>query len=310
MGKTDDALEIIRRLGLPRAQHNERSALTLLALANIGPKDSWKDADKPLLRIWDIMGFMREKYGKNYAANSRETIRRQTIHQFEQAKIVTRNPDDPLRPTNSGNSCYALTDEVLRVLNVFGSRKFDREVTVFNNKHGRLAELYDKTRELRFVELRLPGESVVRLSPGKHNALQITIVNDFGPRFAPGAKLLYLGDTAKKHAICELSVLAELRIKITEHDKLPDIIIYQPEKNWLYLIEAVTSHGPVSPKRHAEIETVLAACPAERIYVTAFLTRSDFRKYAADIAWETEVWIAESPDHMIHFNGPKFLGPY
>ena len=310
MGKTDDALEIIRRLGLPKAQHNERSALTLLALANVGPKDCWKDAEKPLLRIWDIMGFMREKYGKNYAANSRETIRRQTVHQFEQAQIVARNPDDPSRPTNSGNNCYALTDEVLGVLKAFGSSAFGKKVNLFSKKYGRLAELYDQQRNLRLVELRLPGEQIVRLSPGKHNVLQIAIVNDFGPRFAPGAKLLYLGDTAKKRAICDSAVLGELKIKITEHDKLPDIIIYEPGKNWLYLIEAVTSHGPVSPKRHVEIETILATCPAERIYVTAFLTRSDFRKHAADVAWETEVWIAESPDHMIHFNGPKFLGPY
>ncbi len=86
--------------------------------------------------------------------------------------------------------------------------------------------------------------------------------------------------------------------------------MYDTKKNWLFLIEAVTTHGPVSLKRHAEIETMLAECRTERVYVTAFLDRADFRKYAADIAWETEVWIAETPDHMIHFNGPKFLGPY
>ncbi len=310
MGKRDDALEIIRCLGLPKAQHNERSALTLLALANLGPNDSWKNTEKPLLRIWDIMGFMREKYGKNYAANSRETIRRQTIHQFEQAQIVNRNPDDPLRPTNSGNNCYALTDEAVKVLKTFGTPKFNKTVKLFIKKHSQLAKLYDQQRNLRLVELKLPGDFTVRLSPGKHNDLQIAVINDFAPRFAPGAKLLYLGDTAKKHTICELDIFDKLKIKITEHDKLPDIVIYQPKNNWLYLIEAVTSHGPVSPKRHAEIETFLSSCTAERIYVTAFLSRSDFRKYAGDIAWETEVWIAESPDHLIHFNGPKFLGPY
>lgn len=310
MGKIDDALEIIRRLGLPRAQQNERSALTLLALAKMGPNNSWKNTEKPLLRIWDIMGFMREKYGKDYAANSRETIRRQTIHQFEQAQIVNRNPDDPSRPTNSGNNCYALTDEAAKVLRTFGTPQFKKTVRLFVKKYGQLAKLYDQKRSLRLVELKLPGKVTVRLSPGKHNALQVAVINDFGPRFAPGAKLLYLGDTAKKHTICELDIFGELKIRITEHDKLPDIVIYQAEKNWLYLIEAVTSHGPVNPKRHAEIEAILSSCPADRIYVTAFLSRSDFRKSAGDIAWETEVWIAESPDHMVHFNGLKFLGPY
>ena len=137
------------------------------------------------------------------------------------------------------------------------------------------------------------------------------MVEEFGPRFAPGARLLYLGRHGKEARCLRLAdELAKLNIGITEHDKLPDIVLYDAKRNWLFLIEAVTTHGPVNPKRHAEIETMLAECPAERVYVTAFLDKADFRKYAADIAWETEVWIAATPDHMIHFNGPEFLGPY
>jgi len=150
----------------------------------------------------------------------------------------------------------------------------------------------------------------VYLSPGEHNALQVAIIEEFGPRFASGATVLYVGDTAKKHVIYERNQLARLGVPITEHDKLPDVVLFDPKKNWLFLIEAVTSHGPVSPKRQREIEAFLSRCMAERIYVTAFLSINDFRKYAADIAWETEVWIAATPDHMIHFNGPKFFGPY
>jgi adenine-specific DNA-methyltransferase len=264
----------------------------------------------PLLRIWDIMGFMRDNYGKNYAANSRETIRRQTIHQFEQARIVDRNPDDPSRPTNSGNNCYSLTDEIVKVLKTYGTAKFNRKVAQFIKKHGQLAQSYNKQRDLHRIALTLPDNYVIRLSPGKHNALQVAVIKEFGPRFASGAALLYFGDTAHKQIVCETSILAKLNISITEHDKLPDIVLYDGKKKWLYLIEAVTSHGPVNPKRHAEIEAMLSSCPAERIYVTAFLNKTDFRKYAGDIAWETEVWIADSLDHMIHFNGPKFLGPY
>jgi hypothetical protein len=256
------------------------------------------------------MGFMRDKYGKDYAANSRETIRRQTIHQFEQARLVDRNPDDPSRPTNSGNNCYSLTDAAIAVLKKYGTRAFDAAVEEFIQKFGQLERAYNKRRDLQKVRLDLPTGVAIQLSPGKHNALQVAVVEELGPRFAPGAKLLYLGDTAKKHIVYATDELAKLSIGITEHDKLPDIVLYDPKKNWLFLIEAVTTHGPVNPKRHAEIETMLAACPAERVYVTAFLDKADFRKYAADIAWETEVWIAETPDHMIHFNGPKFLGPY
>jgi len=119
-----------------------------------------------------------------------------------------------------------------------------------------------------------------------------------------------LKQNTKRHVVCDTETLEQLSIPINEHDKLPDIILFDASRNWLFLIEAVTSHGPVNPKRHAEIEAILADCPAERIYITAFLDRADFRTCAGDIAWETEVWIAENPGHMIHFNGPKFLGPY
>ena len=310
MSKTDQALEIIRSLGLPRQQQNERSALTLLALAGIGPRGSWNRAKQPLLRIWDIMAFMREKYGKDYAANSRETIRRQTVHQFEQARIVDRNPDDPARPTNSGKNAYALTDDAVSVLRAYNTRRFEEEVQRFIEKFGELKEAYIRRRKLREVTLRLPDGARVQLSPGKHNQLQVAIIEQFGPHFAPGAEVLYVGDTAKKRVICQTEALSELCLDMNQHDKLPDVVLFDRKKNWLFLIEAVTSHGPVNPKRHAEIESMLNKCRAERVYVTAFLNRAAFRKYAADIAWETEVWIAQSPGHMIHFNGPKFLGPF
>lgn len=310
MSKVDDAVAILRSLGLPRAQQNERSALTLLALAEITPNGTWKNCRQPLLRVWDIMGFMREKYRKNYAANSRETIRRQTLHQFEQARIVNRNADDSSRPTNSGKNCYSLTDEAVETIRAYGTRTFDAKVAAFVKKFGTLQAAYGQRREAAGVPLVLPSGATVLLSPGKHNELQVAVIHEMGPRFAPGAEVLYVGDTAKKHVVCDADALAELKMPITEHDKLPDLVLYDGKRKWLFLVEAVTSHGPVSPKRHREIAHMLRDCPADCVYMTAFLTMTDFRKYAADIAWESEVWVAEHPDHMIHFNGPKFLGPY
>lgn len=310
MSKITEATEILASLGLPRAQQNERSALTLLALANVLPKTSWADASSQLLRTVDAMAFMRKHYDKDYAANTRETIRRQTLHQFEQARLVDRNPDDPSRPTNSGKNAYALTSDALVVLRAYGTPRFKRAVAAFISTFGSLAAAYDGTREAVRVPLKIPGGGTVYLSPGKHNELQVAVIQEFGPRFAPGAELIYVGDTAQKQVIRDAEGLQALGVPITEHDKLPDIILYWRQRNWLYLIEAVTSHGPVSPKRHRELEKILAKCTADRIYVTAFLDTTCFRKYAGDIAWETEVWIAEKPEHMIHFNGPKFLGPY
>jgi hypothetical protein len=307
---TDEAANILESLGLPIAQQNERSALTLLALANLSPMSKWSTTKRPLLRTVDIMEFMRAQYGKDYKPNSRETIRRQTLHQFEQARIADRNPDDPSRSTNSGLTVYQLTEDAASILRTYGTATFDKSVARFLKRFGSLQEAYMRRRQDNKIPLKIADGKTLFLSPGVHNQLQVAVVKEFGPRFAPGANLLYVGDTAEKHIHIEAQLLSSLNVPVTEHDKLPDIILYWPKRNWLFLIETVTSHGPVSPKRYLEIETMLKNCQAERVYVTAFPDAKTFRRYSSEIAWETEVWIAETPDHMIHFNGPKFLGPY
>jgi adenine-specific DNA-methyltransferase len=256
------------------------------------------------------MGWMRDHYGKEYAANSRETIRRQTIHQFEQARLIDRNPDNPARPTNSGDTVYQLTNEVTKVLMRYGKPNFSKKCREFVSIFGELSESYRRTREILKIPIQLPDGSMIKLSPGDHNELQKQILEEFAPRFCNGAKLLYLGDTADKHLFVQDDVFQELRIPSMNHEKLPDVVLFDSVRNWLFLIEAVTSHGPISPKRHAELEQSMNTCPAGRVYVTAFPDFATFKKYAVDIAWESEVWIAEIPDHMIHFNGSRFLGPY
>lgn len=311
MSKVDEAIAILHALGLPRAQQNERSALTLLALAKVGPRSDWSKVQRPMLRIVDIMDFMRRKYKKDYAPNTRETVRRQTIHQFEQARIVDRNPDDPCRPTNSGKNVYQLTPDAAAAVAVYkGKTEFNAAVEGFQAKFGSLRQTYSRARNSLRIPLKLPSGKHVRLSPGAHNELQVAIVEEFGPRFAPGAEVLYVGDTASKHVVLETERLQTLKVRLTEHEKSPDVILYRSDVNWIYLIEAVTSHGPVTPKRYIELEKMFAHCTADRVYVTAFPSAAEFRRYAADIAWETEVWLKDNPDHMIHFNGPKFLGSY
>src|SRR5258708_16979688 len=176
MSKRDDALEIIKSLGLPRQQQNERSCLTLLALAGLKERQAWTKTQRPLLRIWDIMGWMREHYGRHYAANSRDTIRRQTIHQFEQARLVDRNPDDPARPTNSGDTAYQLTEGSAEVLRAFGKPSFAATYEKFIERHGSLSAVYKRARQLVKVPVTLPDGSKVELSPGVHNELQRLIV--------------------------------------------------------------------------------------------------------------------------------------
>jgi type II restriction enzyme len=310
MSKIAEAQIILESLGMPPPQCNEMAALTLLALCGMKPDDLWPAATRQSLTIAKgIMAFMRTHYGKHYAENTRESIRRQVLHQFIQGNIAVRNPDAPLLSTNSSRNHYALSEDALRVIRLFGSKNWAETVQIFRDSHGSLRAIYEASRASVGIPLVLPDGTEVSLSPGDHNQLQAAVINRFAPQFAPGAQLLYLGDTADKDLFVAKETLQMLGILVTEHDKLPDIVLYVPDRNWLYLIEVVTSHGPMSPKRIIELKALLTHCSAGAVFVTAFATFADFRKYMRSIAWETEVWIAEVPDHLIHFNGDRFLGP-
>jgi hypothetical protein len=160
------------------------------------------------------------------------------------------------------------------------------------------------------IEHQVAGNVTITLSPGGQNVLVEKILKDFAPIFARGGRVLYVGDTDKKFAHFDKAGLGKLGVHLEEHGKMPDVIIHYTKKNWLLLIEAVTSHGPVNPKRHQELKKLFANSKAGLVYVTAFLTRKDMLVHLGQISWETEVWVAESPTHMIHFNGERFLGPY
>lgn len=236
-------------------------------------------------------------------------MRRQVLHQFVQAGIAEYNPDAPELPTNSPNAHYAITDAALEVVRTFGTDQWEPAVERFTAERVTLLQMYNLPRGQHMVPIRLPNGETVVLSPGMHNQVQGAVVEQFAPRFAPGSTLLYLGDTAKKHLIVDENNLAALGIPLTEHDKLPDVVLFNPDRRWLFLIEAVTSHGPMTPKRVIELRQMLLGCGAGLVFVSAFPDFGEFRKHLRDIAWDTEVWIAEIPDHMIHYNGDRFLGP-
>jgi len=251
---------------------------------------------------------MKARYGRAYPENTRETVRRQVLHQFEQAGIVLRNPDDPTLAINSPRTHYALTEAVLKVLHAYGSPDWKAQLVTFREISGALFELYQRELQQNRVPLMYQGQTY-QLSPGEHNKLQAAVIAEFGPRFAPGAQLLYLGDSENKRLIIDEDELARLNIPFTQHDKLPDIVLYDETANVLYLIEAVASHGPVSHKRRVELERMLERCEAGRIYVSAFADFTIFHSFITDIAWETEVCLREIPAHLIHFDGDHYLSP-
>ncbi len=310
MADVTEAQEILEALGMPPAQHNQMAGMTFIALCGLTPDAAWSTSERRRCTVTKgIMDHLKEHYGTEYAPNTRETFRRQVLHQFVQAGIVEYNPFEPDLPTNSPNAHYAVTEEVVDVVRRFGSEEWGSAVEQFRRERGALVDLYSRDRKRSLIPVRLPDGRELRLSPGQHNEVQRAIVEDFAPRFAPGAHLLYLGDTAKKNLFVDRVRLAELDIPITDHDKLPDVVLYDPTREWLFLVEAVTSHGPVSPTRMVDLEAMLAECAVGVVYVSAFPDFGEFRKHMRNIAWETEVWLCDTPDHMIHYDGERFLGP-
>ncbi len=310
MLKKEESQKILQELGLPDAQQNEISAYTLLALCNIKEKDKWsKSLNKSHGISKGIMTFILNNYQKEYAPNTRETFRRQVLHQFIQAGIVDYNPEVPDLPVNSPRVHYAISQIALKTIKTYNTKNWKQSVKNFKEQVGELKIMYSKDRNMSRVPVKLADGKVLQLSPGKHNKVQAAIVEEFASRFAKGAILLYLGDTENKDLYIEKQKLKSIGISITEHSKLPDVVIYDESKNWLYLIEAVTSHGPMSPKRIIELEEFLKDCTVGKIFVSAFPDFSEFKKHTNNIAWDTEVWIMEFPEHMIHFNGDRFLGP-
>ncbi|EHH7900342.1 restriction endonuclease [Escherichia coli] len=304
------AQQIIASLGLPRAQQNERSALCLLALLNLTPGKAWSDAENPLMGITPIMNWVREHYGKVYAPNTRETFRRQSMHQFCAAGVTLYNPDKPDRPVNSPKAVYQIEPAALSMLRTFGSPAWHDSLTTYLAERETLVTRYAKEREQNRIPVEIAAGQQITLSPGEHSEIIRAIIEDFAPRFAPGSVLVYAGDTGEKWGYFDAPLLAGLGVDVDSHGKMPDVVLHFTEKNWLLLVESVTSHGPVDGKRYAELARLFAGSTAGLVYVTAFPNRSIMGRYLGEIAWETEVWVADAPSHLIHFNGVRFLGPY
>jgi len=306
----DEAHQILISLGLPRAQHNERSALCLLALLNLTPGKPWSQAENPLIGITPIMDWARQHYKKDYAPNTRETVRRQTMHQFVDAGVACYNPDHPARPVNSPKAVYQIEPAALALLRAFGSPAWHDNLTDYLAQRETLAVRYAKEREQNRIPVKIAPRKKISLSPGEHSELIRAVIEDFAPRFAPGSMLIYAGDTGGKWGYFDAPLLSKLGVVLDSHGKMPDVVFYYTERNWLLLVESVTSHGPVDGKRHAELAKLFAGSNAGLVYVTAFPNRAIMSRYLGEVAWETEVWVADAPSHLIHFNGVRFLGPY
>ena len=302
--KVEESRKLLKELQMPDKQQSDLCCFVLLAMADIKKSSRWEEATNEWIRIHDIISFIKKQYGVSYAENSRETFRKQAIHHFRNAAFI----EDNGKATNSPDYRYRLTNEFLKILQCYGTIQWEFAKCSFLETHESLISLYESKRNLIKVPVTIDGVGF-SFSSGKHNDLQKAIIEEFAPRFAPETECLYIGDTTQKDLVKNIDKLNKLGFEITLHDKMPDVVLYSEKKNWLYFIEAVTSVGPMEPKRIIELNKMTADVNAGKIYVTAFADFQTYKKFSALLAWETEVWIAEIPDHMIHLNGDRFLGP-
>ena len=309
MDKLEVAKYLLERVGMPTEQQSALCCVSLLAMAKLAKSTPYSQATNEWVRIHDIIAFISDHYGVAYAENSRETFRKRAMHAFRTAALI----EDNGKATNSPNYRYRITSEFLAVIqNMIGSIRVvcddNAFLTQFIANHENLTEIYASKKKMQKLPVRINNKDFT-FSPGKHNQLQKAIIEEFAPRFAPNSECLYVGDTTQKDLVKDVDKLSSIGFEITLHDKMPDVVLYREDKNWVYFVEAVTSVGPMNPKRVSEITAMTENVSSGKIFVTAFLDFATFKKFSEQLAWETEVWIADMPEHMIHLNGDKFLGP-
>jgi hypothetical protein len=304
VNKVEETREFLKSVGMPKAQQADICCYVILAMADMKPDMDWKEATNKWIRIHDIIQFTNRYYGATYAENSRETFRKQALHHFRTAALI----EDNGKATNSPNYRYRLTEETLNILQAIQTDEWKGFLDRYLTYHDKLIDIYASKKKMTMMPVKINGADF-NFSVGKHNELQKAIIEEFAPRFAPNSECLYVGDTIEKDLVKNVDKLTELGFEITLHDKMPDVVLYREDKNWIYFVESVTSVGPMDPKRILEITEMTQNVKAGKIFVTAFLDFKTYKKFSEELAWETEVWIAEMPEHMIHLNGDKFLGP-
>lgn len=315
MTMIEEAKNLLKLFEFDEKRTNDMAARTLLSLLNLREGDTWGQATNNRIGVRGLMDWMRNNLDYQIAENSRETVRREVLHQFVAAAFCEHNDDDPDRATNSSKNVYRVSPNALNVIRMYsGSDDNSSEFTIALEEYladfQSLVELQREERRMAKIPVRMPSNEIEYINPGGQNKLIKAMVEEFCPRFIPGGQVLYIGDADNKTVHYNKELFSSLGINLDMHGKMPDLVVYQEDKNWLFLMEAVTSHGPVNALRKKDLESLFGGSEAGIVYVSCFPDRRVLRSHLMDIAWETEVWLESDPTHMIHFNGSRFMGPY
>lgn len=309
MSKIDDACNILKDVEFSNnINKNNMAARFILAATNITEDDVWNQAQNTGIQIHNALKFLNNNYKLNLKENTRESLRKNGPKKMETVGLAHDNVNEGI-PTNSSRRKWYLSDDFFKLIKLYDNKKlYKNALCNFKKGHeSRIALMKDK-RNRAMIPINYNGYKF-KLTPGLHNILHKEVLQKFAPKFAGGSKLLYIGDTEKKDLKIDYALLHDLGFPMNMHELIPDIILYQEEKNWIFLIECVASTGPMSVDRVKEIRKAYKG-NSGLVFVTAFQDWREYKKFVESIAWETEIWIADFPDHMIHMNGNKFMGPY
>ena len=311
----NEALDILESVGIPFNVKSERGLerMAVCFLAVAGVTKDWKMAkssvDNIHLKTRDIINIVNKNFEETISSGSYDDIRRKDLKLLVLGDLVLNSGVNKGSATNDPTRGYSLHPDFKNLIINYKTDNWSKSLKVFTKNKPALSEILARKRILDKIPVKLPNGKPIELSLGEHNVLQKQIIEQFLPRFGNDCEVLYIGDTSNKILHIEEAKLKKLKFFELSHDELPDIIAYSKKKKWLYLIEAVHSSGPMSETRVLELKKMLKDCKAGIVFVTTFLTKADFRKWMLDIAWETEVWTSDNPDHLVHFNGHKFFGP-
>lgn len=307
MTKLDDAAQMLSDVGFGTHIKNSNMAVRfLVAATKIRPADDWQKATNDGIQIHAALEFLNQYYGTTFKENTRESLRKAGPKKMETVGLAANNLSSTVA-TNSKNMRWRLTTDFFELVQAYGTSNYSRLLKDFTAHHQSRVSLLEAQRNTAMIPINYNGFQF-SLTPGRHNQLHKEVLTKFAPRFAGGSELLYIGDTSKKDLVFEEDKLQQLGFPMTMHDLIPDIVLYDQTRNWLFLIEAVASTGPMSIDRVKRIKKEFHG-DAGLVFVSAFQNWDVYRRFVGDIAWETEIWIADFPDHMIHMNGDRFMGP-
>lgn len=293
-----------------------RTPKVVLALGRIergqalSEAQAWGDAGATIIGSRRLISFLNTHWDERISSGSYDEVRRRCVKFLVEAGAALKDPDDTARAPNSPATGYALSPEFGSLLREFGKSAWKQSLDAFKRRHGSLRQALRNERPKPAVSVTLPDGTALALSPGAHNVLQAAIVQDFLPQFVRRPEVMYIADALSRQLHKDDALLAEVGLFELDHSLLPDVVVLDRERGWLLIIEAVANSGHISPIRKRELQRLLASARFPPVFVSAFPDYATFARFAGDIAWETEVWVADHPTHMVHYNGDRFLGPH